>query len=435
MFQKQSNIGSISASRAEYFEFAEDLKEENWTKEFNSGGIAKTDKALKDAWISNFKKNQPVNVAQQQFQRLNQPVFFTALPAAIQRMNSEQQQLDKFSKIFDSIADKETWEKEFSKHELEPNQQQEQENEQEQEQELNDETQDDTAKSARILLNSLDLSDRKLAESKFVAYLKELTENDSTINGTFDADSMAYNWEAEFQRNMEAAGLAGDPEDDQWRNLEKAWERYAFTGQGYEQFASKEFARYRYSLEDSLNPFHGLGSDAIKSELPGLKARDLSKYILALEEITRLRPNDAGNWAELGAAQAENELDVQAIAAFYRAVQLDGKLNSAWMGLGAACVNEYCVPDALDAFKTIAMNYLGESMTFNADDLLSSLIAVFRNSSLIPDESIRVGALSVLLNISGEHDEAISLLQNSSMTLANVSVICKSGSNLLSLYV
>lgn len=332
---------------------------------------------------------------------------------------SDHQKLDKFNTIFDSIADKETWEKEFSKHEL--GQSHDKKFKDDADADDNQETDSDTARSASLLLNSLDLSDKKLAESKFVAYLKELTENDPTINGTFDMDSSsAYNWEDEFQKNMEAAGLSADPEDEQWRNLEKAWDQYAFNGQGYEQFAQREYARYRYSLGDSLNPFHGLGSETIKSQLPGLKTRDLAKYILALEEITRLRPDDAVNWAELGAAQAENELDVQAIAAYYRAVQLDGKLNSAWMGLGAACVNEYCVPDALDAFKTIAINYLGDSVSIKADELLSDLIVVFRNPSLIPDESIRVGALSVLLNISGEHDEAITLLQNSSSSLVNV---------------
>ena len=338
-----------------------------------------------------------------------------AFQPAIHAPNSDKVQLDKFNKIFESIADKKTWEMEFARHELTQSQEPEI---QDYEDQMND-NENETAKSARILLNSLDLNDKKLAESKFVAYLKELSENDPTINGTFTTDSSSYNWEEEFQRTMETAGLSGDPEDDQWRNLEKAWDQYTFNGQGYEQFASKEFTRYRYSLEDSLNPFHGQGSETIKSELLGLKTRDLAKYILALEEITRLRPNDAQNWADLGAAQAENELDVQAIAAFYRAVQLDGKLNSAWMGLGAACVNEYCVPDALEAFKTIAVNFLADSVSFN-DNLLSSLIAIFRNTSLIPDESIRVGALSVLLNISGEHDEAINLLQNSSVALSNV---------------
>lgn len=329
-------------------------------------------------------------------------------------------EFEKFNQIFDSIADKESWEKEFQKYEIKPTVnwvEEFKETDTDIENTMTANEQDETAKSARILLESLDLSDPKLAESKFVAYLKELTENDPTINGTFSSQAASdYNWAQEFEKNMEAAGLTDDFEDDQWRNLEKAWDQYTFSGQGYEQFAPKQFAQYRYSLEDSLNPFHGLTSDMIKSELPSLKARDLSKYILALEEITRLRPDDAENWMNLGMAQSENELDVQAIAAFYRSVQLDSKRNSAWLGLAASCVNEYCVPDALDAFKTIAQNlniHVGDAS-------VSNLIAIFRNSSLIPDESIRVGALSVLLNISGEHEEAINLLQTATITLPNV---------------
>ena len=335
---------------------------------------------------------------------------------SIQQQPSNPVEFEKFNKIFDSIAvGQDVWAKEFAKHEIEEFKSQEFNSQEFGAQESIDET----AQSARILLESLDLSDSKLASSKFVAYLKELTENDQTINGTFN-QNQNYNWEREFQNSMEAAGLTNDVEDDQWKNLEKAWDKYEFSGKGYEQFASKEFAQYRYSIQDALNPFHGLGSEAIKSDLSALKSRDLAKYILALEELTRLLPGDANIWQKLGIAQAENELDVQAIAAFYRAVKIDPKMNVAWMGLGAACVNEYCIPDALDAFKSIMVNHLGDSISIDQSTLLASLISVFRNKSLIPDESIRVGALSVLLNISGDHDEAIALLQNSSTNL-NVS--------------
>lgn len=327
-------------------------------------------------------------------------------------------EFEKFNQVFNSIGDRISWERQFSKYELSPVSEWKEEFE-ESKQAEKVESEEDISQSARILLESLDLSDPKLAASKFVSYLKELTENDPTINGTFDQSD--YNWAEQFKESMEAAGLAGDPEDDQWANLEKAWDRYTFSGMGYENFAPREFAQYRYSLEDSLNPFHGLGSESIRNQLPELKGRDLRKYILALEEITRLRPDDAVNWMNLGAAQAENELDVQAIAAYYRATQLNPKLNAAWLGLAAACVNEYCVPDALDAFKNIAIN-CSEELSFDSSDssLLSKLVAVFRNQSLIGDEAIRVGALAVLLNITGELDEAITLLQNSSISLANV---------------
>lgn len=323
-------------------------------------------------------------------------------------------EFEKFNKIFNSISDTATWESEFAKHELKPAQSID-DNIENGKEAVDEDL--ETARSARILLESMDLSDPKLASSKFVAYLKELIESDPTVNGTFSKD---YDWAKEFEKNMTSAGLANDFEDDQWKNLEKAWERYDYSGQGYKNFTSNEFGQYRYSLEDSLNPFHGIGSDAIRTELPELKASNLGKYILALEELTRLRPDDSVNWMNLATAQAENELDVQAIAAFQRSLQLDPKSNSALLGLGAACVNEYCVPDALEAFKSIAINFT----QLNIDsyvNLLQNLIGIFRNQSLITDESIRVGALSVLLNIAGEHDEAIVLLSNSSSVISLVS--------------
>jgi tetratricopeptide (TPR) repeat protein len=405
------NLPQNGHEKAEYFEFG--IKDENWTQEFKSFNYAK-DTRNSQGFEKAFKNARPPTAVP-----VSVPVDWVNDFKSVQSQKQNFEEFEKFNQIFDSISDKEIWEKEFKKYEINPtivenNKNWIEEFNFEEDESLKDQGQDqnETAKSARILLESLDLSDSKLAESKFIAYLKELTENDPTINGTFSQD---YNWAQEFERSMESAGLAGDSEDHQWKNLEKAWDQYNFSGQGYEQFAPKQFAQYRYSLEDSLNPFHGLGSDVIKSELPSLKSRDLAKYILALEEITRLRPDDAENWMNLGLAQAENELDVQAIAAFYRAVQMDSKMNYAWLGLGAACVNEYCVPDALDAFKTIVKNMnipIG-------DESVSHLIAIFRNSSLIPDDLIRVGALSVLLNISGEHEEAISLLQNSTTTLPN----------------
>lgn len=392
----------------EYFEFAKD-ETENWGQEFKKtlNLSLNIDQELTNKFEKSFNKN-----IQDQWVK-----SFHQLQQGKEIENEKDQKemernFEKFNQIF--AGDQFNWAEEFSKHELietENNNKSEWTDEFLNNQNVEDDDKE-TARSARILLESLDLSDSKLADSKFVAYLKELTENDSTINGTYsqDQDREQYNWEKEFQRNMEMAGLSGDVEDEQWKNLDKAWDKYAFSGHGYEQFATREFANYRYSLEDALNPFHGLGSEAIKSELPELKLSDGARYILALEELTRLRPTDPEIWKNLGQAQAENELDVQAIGAFHRAVQLDPKMNSAWLGLGAGCVNEYCVPDALEAFKNIAVNS-EPSLTIKSDDLLNNLISIFKGQ-VVQDETVRVGALSVLLNIAGEHWEAIALLNN-----------------------
>lgn len=403
----------------EYFEFAEE-KTENWGQEFKKTQnlSLKIDQELTNKFEKSFNKNAQDNHLQwvNSFHQLQR----------IENKNDRSEMeinFEKFNKIF--AGDQFNWAEEFSKREHDELEEMGKYTNGEWTDEFlntrNENGDDDkeTARSARILLESLDLSDPKLSESKFVAYLKELTENDSTINGTYK-DQEQYNWEQEFQRNMEMAGLSGDVEDEQWKNLDKAWDKYSFSGHGYEQYAIREFANYRYSLEDALNPFHGLGSEAIKSELSELKLSNGARYILALEELTRLRPTDPEIWINLGQAQAENELDVQAIGAFHRAVQLDPKMNAAWLGLGAGCVNEYCVPDAMEAFKNIAVNY-EPSLKIKSDDLLNNLISIFK-SQVVRDESIRTGALSILLNIAGEHGEAIALLNNLAIS-TKVSVI------------
>ena len=140
----------------------------------------------------------------------------------------------------------------------------------------------------------------------------------------------------------------------------------------------REFARYRYSLEDSLNPFHGQGSETIKAQLPGLKARDLSRYILALEEITRLRPEWCAKLGWSGSCASRNELDVQAIAAFYRASNWMGNwIRRGWDWELLVWMN-IVSQMPLEAFKAIVNNYIGNATDFNSNNLLPSLIAIFR---------------------------------------------------------
>lgn len=340
------------------------------------------------------------------------------IPSKHLNMTSE---IHKFNQIFDNSND---WKLEFERLEREhetikrsENISQSHEKEKEQEKETEKETDDDISKSARALLESLDLSDSKLAKSNFVAYLKELSESDSTLNGTWDESKREhengydYDWKKEFLSSIDGAGLTDEPSDDQWRNLEKTWEKYSFSGMGYEGFAHKEFSQYTYSVEDAVNPFHGQSSQMIREQLTN--GKDLKTVLLALEELTRLKPDDPTIWCELGQAQCDNEIDVQAIAAFSRSIQLDGTRSEAFIGLASACVNEFCIPDAISAFESILKNY--NIPTVEGENKLSYLIGVFRNTLLIPDEGIRVKGLSVLLNMNNEHDEAIALLQNCSL--------------------
>ncbi len=265
----------------------------------------------------------------------------------------------------------------------------------------------ETAQSARTLLESLDLSDEKLARSKFVAYLRELAETDPCLNGTFTAKeegSAHYDWNSEYLATMHEAGLDKDPEDEEWNRMDKAWNHYEFNGLGYEGFAPSQFKQYLFSLS---NPYFGKSRDTLLFELQG---KNLKETILVLEALCQSEPADASDWIKLGQAQAENEIDVQAIAAFYRATQVDPLNESALVGLAAACVNEFCVPDALEALEKIAKNQ-GLSIPAN-HDRLNYLTGLYQNASFFSNDLTRVLAMSILYNLADEPEKAVSILQN-----------------------
>jgi peroxin-5 len=272
---------------------------------------------------------------------------------------------------------------------------------------------EETARSARILLESLDLSDAKLKASRFVAYLKELCESDSCINGTLETKTSSaaaeLDWSDQFKAAISAAGLDQDPDDEAWKGLEKDWDKHAFSGLGYEGFAASQFANYQYSAESGA--FAQMSAAMLVSSLAGAS---LSERILALEELTRRETREPAWWLQLAQAQSENELDVQAIAAYYRCLEFNPQCKDALLGLGTACVNEYCIPDALDAFEKLA-SLFGITISPSLDagsSRLDQLLACFQNSSLFGDQKTRGLAYVVLLNVKNEPEKALDILES-----------------------
>ncbi len=317
-------------------------------------------------------------------------------------------ELENFNQIFSRLEkDRESLQKEFEKFEIKSAPQSSEWIEEFNAQETSHADDDlETAQSARNLLESLDLSDEKLARSKFVAYLRELAETDPCLNGTFEAEKgfAEYDWNSEYLSAMHSAGLDQDPQDVEWRRFDKAWDEYEFNGLGYEGFAPRQFSAYRFVAD---NPFSGYSLEALRQALHG---KDLKDTILVLEALCKLSTDDAGNWIKLGQAQAENEIDVQAIAAFYQATQIEPANESALVGLAASCVNEFCVPDALEALEKIAKNH-GLDILGN-NDRLNHLIGLYQNSSFFSNELTRVMALSILYNLADEPEKAAAVLQN-----------------------
>lgn len=370
--------------------------------------------ANSDGWTAEFKSTAPLNIDPQAFSKQFEQAFalHSATPAHKQWAADFQNfqpppqvaELEKFNQAFTRLeADNEKWTEEFEKLELNASHTKWVD-------EFKSETQDEskeTAQSARMLLESLDLSDEKLAKCKFVAYLRELAESDPCLNGTFETSAdLNYDWKSQFLDAMHDAGLDQDREDDEWRQMDKAWEKFEFNGLGYEGFASKEYSRYRFASE---NEFLDREVVELRTQLAQASGQDLKKTILLLEALCQVDSQDANIWIQLGQAQAENEIDVQAIAAFCKAVELDSKNEVALLGLAASCVNEYCVPDALEALEKIAVN---NGLVIDAGgDRVGFLTGLYQNASFFSNQYTRILALSILYNLAEAPEKAVSVLE------------------------
>lgn len=370
--------------------------------------------ASSDGWAAEFKAAAPSTIDPQAFNKQFEQAFaLHSAPPTHQQWAADFQsfqapptvsELEKFNQAFTRLeGDGQKWTEEFEKLELKADHVKWVEKFKS---ESVDESKE-TAQSARMLLESLDLSDEKLAKCKFVAYLRELSESDPCLNGTFETGpDLNYDWKSQFLDSMHDAGLDQDREDDEWRRMDKAWEKFEFNGLGYEGFAPKEYSKYRFAFE---NEFLGRDVEELRTLLTEATGRDLKKTILLLEALCQAESQNANHWIQLGQAQAENEIDVQAIAAYYKAVELDAKNESALLGLAASCVNEYCVPDALEALEKIAVN---NGLVIDAGgDRVGFLTGLYQNASFFANQYTRILALSILYNLAEAPEKAVSVLE------------------------
>ena len=195
---------------------------------------------------------------------------------------------------------------------------------------------------AENLLRTLDLSDPKLSNSKFVAYLRELSKTNvycpfsANTGSTVTTQNDFQIWKEQYMKNIESLQ---DGESEEWATMEKGWERYEANGYGYDKFAEREFSNYIFSIPIAANPYlHG-----------GNSVSSLRDEILALEALVYKEPENAEAWLKLGLLQQRNEMDVQALAALLKASKID---KSALIPLAASLTNESCIPEALDALES-----------------------------------------------------------------------------------
>ncbi len=268
------------------------------------------------------------------------------------------------------------------------------------------------AVAAENLLYTMDLSDPKLANSKFVAYLKDLCgnklveqcpfNNATTLDGR---GTMFEIWKKQYLENIEPLRTE---ESELWETMEKGWEKYEANGYGYEHFAKHEFSKYLPSVPSSANPFKDHQNPLhLAREFEANK--DLSSAILAYEVVVERDPHCTVAWAKLGLLQQQNEMDIQAIAALFKASEKD---PSALIPLSASCTNESCIPDALDSLETWLAQYSATAKSaIMSPNRVTGLIREFGAAQVPPSARVdKLVALSILHSIAGSPEDAAALL-------------------------
>lgn len=259
------------------------------------------------------------------------------------------------------------------------------------------------AESASELLSRLDLNDDRLRNSQFVAYLRKLADGHNPVvpeESAQRAQEAFENWREEFRRAIDPLVTE---EDATWESWKKDWQQYQSNGNGYEGFAFREFQRYQFA---SNNPY-------LRSNPNSQATATLRDRILALEAQIQRNPS-ATLWANLGALQSENELDIQAIAAFQEALKLDANHLAAWLGLALACLNERCIPDAYEAIE----NWIKRNAAYSripvhfvqAGNRNSELLRCFLSISSENDPDALIFT-SVLQNLDRQPEQAIETLR------------------------
>lgn len=273
------------------------------------------------------------------------------------------------------------------------------------------------AEAAAQLLSQMDLQDdEKLKNSRFVAYLRQLSNgyhSQSNMSST-DQDALEKSAFTEWrQQYMESISpLVTNEEQDSWDAIVKDWQTYEARGLGYEGFAQREFVYEFYYSAAQDNPFSESGNlQQVAHQL--MSDGRTSQAIMAYEASVQRDPS-ALNWFHLAQLQVENEQDILAIAAFQRALQLDPSLTNGWIEMAGCLVNEQCQQEAINAL----INYLQNIPKYNSRNvpasntdpslLISECLNCYENISReFSEDSNLLIALSILYCLSGDRERGI----------------------------
>ncbi|CAD6892545.1 unnamed protein product [Tilletia laevis] len=190
---------------------------------------------------------------------------------------------------------------------------------------------------------------------------EEEQEEEDGIRST--DDFVGRKWEGSTGR-----GRAGH-QTAEWDTLQRDWDEFEATSMGirpvsetttkprspsFSQFTNIQPQPYRFAPN---NPYQGRTKHHLSHwdglhksyATPAAGATVMEDSVLEREAAVQDDPTNAQAWYDLGVKQQENEREGLAISALHRAVQLDPKLQGAWLALAVSYTNENDRPAALEA--------------------------------------------------------------------------------------
>ncbi|OQR80082.1 TPR repeat-containing protein-like [Tropilaelaps mercedesae] len=250
--------------------------------------------------------------------------------------------------------------------------------------------------------------------------------------GAEAGSSTADRWANELEREEKSAPRSATRDDSKfWKDLAENWNNASFNAlgenwpQGIETLP-EAYRNYRFNehnlLEDMVqNPF--------EDGLQKLREGDLPSAVLLFEAAVRKDSAHAEAWQLLGTTQAQNEQDVQAIAALRQCLQLQPQNGAAMLALAVSYTNEGLQRQACEVLTewlraNPTYGHLTEVQPEETDSasqqakIMSMLEArehkrvldMYIRAALInpdaPDPDIQ-SCLGVLLHLSGDFEKAV----------------------------
>ncbi|VDM38147.1 unnamed protein product [Toxocara canis] len=180
---------------------------------------------------------------------------------------------------------------------------------------------------------------------------------------TFDSESASQTWPsdylANFDQRVEEPGTrwideylqgreqpAIDIDDDLFQYMENEWEALK-NGASTVDVKMPSLSDYEMT---SNNPYLN-EANSLEDGQRALMSGDLPSAVLHFEAAVQRNPQDSKAWCMLGQSQAENERDLQAIAAFNKSLEIDPRNLEALLALSVSYANESMENSALSQLE------------------------------------------------------------------------------------